>query len=467
MCRRSSLKRVIFLSAFLLLSYFLIFPISAFTETFNVTNEDELRDDLNIAESNGEDDTIHIAAGVYHTGGEPFLYESDEDFSLTIEGEGKGQTIFDGDQIYRVIDINSLSPDDVFVSIRGLTIRNAYNLSIPGDDSPLPVVAGIYTIFHNVKIENCEFIDNVAERAGDGWGLYASAKNKIILSANIFSNNSGAFAGGGAYISAPELDIYGNKFYQNSGGLSGGGGLVINNTNSRNCDASITNNIIISNTSFSNGGGLSISLYCDNYEYKIINNTLTLNTAENDGGGINFIATADEQDFVVQIFILDIYNNIVFDNIAKVNGDDIYLSLASKTLTGFVSLSYNDFSDYCYFRLGSGFCTSDADEAINNINEDPRFQDAAAGNVRLEADSPCINTGDPFAPGLPAQDFYGGSRDSMPDMGAIEYHEIVVDGHGGNGGCSIAPAGANYTLPLYLLAPALILIRRFVKRCRK
>lgn len=37
---------------------------------------------------------------------------------------------------------------------------------------------------------------------------------------------------------------------------------------------------------------------------------------------------------------------------------------------------------------------------------------------------------------------------------------------GGNGGCSLAPAGANYTFPLYLFAPALILMRRFYKKCR-
>jgi hypothetical protein len=37
---------------------------------------------------------------------------------------------------------------------------------------------------------------------------------------------------------------------------------------------------------------------------------------------------------------------------------------------------------------------------------------------------------------------------------------------GGNGGCSLAPAEANYTFPLYLLIPALIVMRRFYKKCR-
>lgn len=37
---------------------------------------------------------------------------------------------------------------------------------------------------------------------------------------------------------------------------------------------------------------------------------------------------------------------------------------------------------------------------------------------------------------------------------------------GGNGGCSIAPAGADKPFPLFLLIPALIVMRRFYKKCR-
>jgi hypothetical protein len=41
----------------------------------------------------------------------------------------------------------------------------------------------------------------------------------------------------------------------------------------------------------------------------------------------------------------------------------------------------------------------------------------------------------------------------------------VVTG-GGNGGCSLAPAGTNYSFPLYLFIPALIVLRRLYKKCR-
>lgn len=37
----------------------------------------------------------------------------------------------------------------------------------------------------------------------------------------------------------------------------------------------------------------------------------------------------------------------------------------------------------------------------------------------------------------------------------------------GNGGCSLAPVGANHTFPLYLFIPALIMVRRIVKKYRE
>ena len=41
----------------------MFYPLVVHSAVFNVTNGDELRQALSIAESNGEDDTIHIATG--------------------------------------------------------------------------------------------------------------------------------------------------------------------------------------------------------------------------------------------------------------------------------------------------------------------------------------------------------------------------------------------------------------------
>src|SRR5262249_27390207 len=58
-----------------------------------------------------------------------------------------------------------------------------------------------------------------------------------------------------------------------------------------------------------------------------------------------------------------------------------------------------------------------------NITADPLFVNAAAGNYRLQATSPCINKGSAAAPSLPATDFDGAPRilGSAPDMGAYEF----------------------------------------------
>jgi hypothetical protein len=83
--------------------------------TFNVTTEAELQDALTEAQGNGEDDTINIAAGTYDTsdnGGNPFTYtaDSDEDFSLTVNGAGAATTILDGGNSTPVLIIDLFFP---------------------------------------------------------------------------------------------------------------------------------------------------------------------------------------------------------------------------------------------------------------------------------------------------------------------------------------------------------------------
>ena len=462
-------KYRIHLSVFIFLVYLPIFPQSAYTETFNVTNEDELREALSSAESNGEDDTINVATGLYETHGETFIFESDEDFSLTIEGKGAGKTIMDGGDMDRVLEINSVSDADVFISIKGLTIRDGFHVSIPGDLS-ISNGGGIYVVSQNLTIEDCEFISNSESRVGNGGGLFANIQQTINLSGNLFSQNSAAFSGGGAYISATELILSDNEFIMNSSALGDGGGLTIDANTMHlpatgSCDATITNNIFNSNSTFEKGGGLAVSLYCNNFDYEIINNTFTLNTSENNGGGISLSATADSLDFLMQLFTLDVYNNIIFDNFATGNGGDIYFSIFHEVQEHNFYLLNNDFSDFCYISHGVGeFCTEDVNYQANNIDEDPLFVDAATGDVRLQPNSPCINAGDPDAPDLPDTDIFGNPRGAIPDMGAVEFLK-AVDGHGRKSGCSLTQAPVTSSLAVFIAIPVLILIRRIFNRC--
>ena len=58
-----------------------------------------------------------------------------------------------------------------------------------------------------------------------------------------------------------------------------------------------------------------------------------------------------------------------------------------------------------------------------NINADPLFVDAGAGDYHLQAGSPCIDVGSNAAPSLPSTDFEGDPRivNGVVDMGVDEY----------------------------------------------
>ena len=129
-----------------------------------------------------------------------------------------------------------------------------------------------------------------------------------------------------------------------------------------------------------------------------------------------------------------------------------------------VNLFNNDFSDFISDCENTEGCEPNINEG-GNIDEDPLFVDAAAGDVSLQPDSPCIDAGDPDAPDVPDTDFFGNARVPPPDMGAVEFIEIVVDGEAA-GGCSIAPTQVTSSLAVFLAIPVVMLIRRIVRRQR-
>ncbi len=418
----------------------LFYPASGHSEVFNVTNEDELREALSIAQSNGEDDVINIATGVYRTLGETFAYESYEDFSLTIEGEGAGRTILDGGEMNRVMEIYTISDVEIIISIKALTIQNGFHVSMPGDTpsggAGISVVslAEFADVSENVTIQDCKFINNKLAVSGCGGGLYASA---------------------------PSL--------------------------------SMTNNVFNGNFAFDRGGGICVG-FPINLERKntlnLTNNTFTLNSSEGNGGGVYISYHSTCPRFQCVNGEINIYNNILYNNNAM-EGRDIYIVYSftkilpppySPDMTVGVkfdplNLYNNDLSDFIYTAydcdninqdniLRQNFtynCSFDINLG-NNIDEDPLFVDAEAGDVNLQPDSPCIDAGDPNAPDVPNTDIRGNPRRPPPDMGA--YEPWRGDHGGGNGGCSITHTPVTSSLAVFLAIPVLILIRRFVNRQR-
>ncbi|MGA9762861.1 MAG: choice-of-anchor Q domain-containing protein [Gaiellaceae bacterium] len=86
--------------------------------------------------------------------------------------------------------------------------------------------------------------------------------------------------------------------------------------------------------------------------------------------------------------------------------------------------------------------------ANGNINSDPLFVNASAGDYHLMAGSPAINAGTTI--GAPGFDLGGARRDAQPDIGAFEFGAVsrpvlavIAEQLGGSGTVTSSPAGIN------------------------
>ena len=467
------------------------FSPTSFSAEFNVTDEIELQNALSNAGSNGEDDTINIAAGTYNTSdtlaGIQFTYDPlvTEDFDLTLNGEAAETTILDGDGINLVLNITT-APVTMDLEINNLTIQNGN-----GSES-----GGLRVLLTgDVTIDNCVFQNNDSMNDAGGASIRAT---DVTLSNNIFQNNNanngfggavfinGEFggdfdfvesvtinnsefrnntadgSGGGLDINSENVEVIltNNNFVMNSAGGSGGGGSI-------SCcslfpgpadNARIENNIFFSNSADFNDGGLTLLADTGN----IINNTFTLNSAGTTGGGLAVSLFSGEGP-------INIFNNIIFNNTAAINGEDIRLNedtFVGVGTGGIVNIFNNDFSDLFSVCDDNAFCTPNNNFG-NNIDQDPLFVDVLMENVALQAGSPAVDTGDNL--NCSVEDQTGlmrpqdGDEDGVAicDMGAIEL--IIAATESGGSGCALAKSHSGILdLSIVMLFPALIFIRRLI-----
>lgn len=243
---------------------------------------------------------------------------------------------------------------------------------------------------------------------------------------------------------------------------SGGGANVSNFISG---DITLVNNIFVNNFAAILGGGARG--FATSGIVTLTNNAFTSNSAETDnGGGLNVgLGFGDGAGTTVNN-----YNNIVFNNTAALDGDDIFISDDGdfNNLGSPVNLFNNDFSNFFSACANTEGCIPNINEG-DNIDEDPLFVDAASGDVHLTKGPPGIDAGDPNAPALPATDFEGDPRDidgdgdrTTPDIGADVFVPGVGDG--GGYGCSTAQSGGQTSILLYLLIPLFVLMRRLWRR---
>jgi hypothetical protein len=272
------------------------------------------------------------------------------------------------------------------------------------------------TLGAGVSLSGFTLADGVAPVGGGAWG---GTLNNCILVGNVTSNSyPGDGVGGGAF----DCTLNNCTLRGNSGG-SGGGAFdcTLNNcTLSGNsaydsgggASASVLNNCNLSGNSAWVGGGASYGYHFGSYSQCFLNNcTLNGNSAKVGGGAY-----------------VSVLNNCTLtgNSASGYNGNGcggVYGSVLNNSILYF-NTAPNDanFHQDQYTVLNSCCTTPQPTNGVGNITSAPLFVDQAAGNLRLQSNSPCINAGNnSYVTG--ATDLDGNPRiaGGTVDIGAYEF----------------------------------------------
>ncbi len=309
----------------------------------------------------------------------------------------------------------------------------------------------------SVAVEDCVIQGNRAAQAGgSGGGVYSVEGTMTVRRTTISGSEADIYGGGylsaGGWSSIEECTIA-----DNSAG-HGGGVAVLGG------EALITSSTITANAASTQGGGLAIfgGTVATMTASSICSNTVTPNMYAMYGGGAYLMQSTAVFDRCVvngnsaprgggvgeQQDSSSTFTNCLFaENAASDEGGALFCDAGSATSWVNCTVADNQAADYggLYHQGGYGLppgrftnsiawgngvdindfeaVYSDFEAATpggTNISADPMFVNAAAGDYRLTAESPCADTG--TSTGAPATDIDGVSRPQGAgyDMGAYE-----------------------------------------------
>ncbi len=241
---------------------------------------------------------------------------------------------------------------------------------------------------------------------------------------------SSALYGGGAYCAGggtlEDCTISGNVARGgDEEGSDGGGVFCIDGGTLRRCTISGNRADSMGGGVYCEGGGLLRGcLIKDNYGHRggglyfysgdsVQNCTVTANEAGSRGGGIYQRSGGT------------VRNTIAYANTAGSGGTNWYVYQADPA------------------TIWSHCCTLPAPAGTGHVTADPQFADAAGGNYRLQAGSPCIDAGSNLVWMAGATDLDGNPRimGSSVDIGAYEAVRYTITASAGPHG-AISPSGA-------------------------
>lgn len=397
-----------------------LWTLPGFAADFCVSNSAGLSAAINIADNNGQSDTLRLVQGQYVGN---FNYDANqaETGGLVLEG---GYT--DG-CLDRVVD----PANTILAGSGGRTLR------LQGRD--------------NSSLQ----VDGITVRDGQsqlgGAGLDIERWTNVLVSNNLFTQNqtvTGFDGAGGLNIDrSVTVNVIANEFVDNQGGK--GGGLSISDSVLATIDANLflanhaeqdsgaidassagrfvfTNNIIARNTAVEDAGGIGLKLFVEGSSGSadLSNNTITGNSAGEEAGGVDLKMIDDSTSVAL-------YNNIIVQNTAGLLGRDLFVDNDDERngIASTVQMFNNDL-DQSFFGL---FIAIPFTLDSSNLNAvDPQFVDSANDNYALQPASALVDAGTAAAPELPLTDFSGEARISgvAPDLGALELTIPDTDGDG-------------------------------------
>ena len=262
------------------------------------------------------------------------------------------------------------------------------------DTYPHSSGGGMYIYTSTLTLQNLTFSGN---SASGGGGMYTENGNLTLTNVTFSNNSANHGSGGGIFNKGGTLTATNVTFMDNYAFLDGGGIYSY-----RTARIVLANGVFFRNSSTS-GGGISNT---DQGSMTLINVTFSGNSARWYGGGMrNYFWSRASLTHV-----------ILWNNTAS-TGPEIY---SSETFSP--TIAYSDIRG-CG-GSGSGWKSECGTDEGGNIDADPLFVDANAGNLRLQPNSPAIDAGkEEMLPPTLTTDRDGHPRISRGtvDMGAYEY----------------------------------------------
>jgi parallel beta-helix repeat protein/predicted outer membrane repeat protein len=203
----------------------------------------------------------------------------------------------------------------------------------------------------HAQLIDCMITDNVSDSSGGG--VFVCAFSNVTISGCDVTGNQ-AWTGGGFGLDTCDSLSFDHCLVSGNSALHNGGGI-----------ACYTSNPDIENcTVYGNAVDFGSGIYCENSQPGILNTIIAENTGV---GGIYF---ADSLE--VRITYCDIFSNV--------GGD--FAGLVPSELGVLTSVNLN----------------GDSSDVFFNIFLNPLFVNPAIGDFQIQADSPCIDAGDPESP---------------------------------------------------------------------